>query len=37
MHWGPAGTWLGMAVATVTVGLLAVWRFKTGVWKHQKI
>jgi putative MATE family efflux protein len=37
MHWGPAGTWLGMAVATVSVGLLAVWRFKTGVWKYQKI
>jgi len=37
MHWGPAGTWTGMTLSTILVGVLAVWRFKTGVWKHQKI
>jgi Na+-driven multidrug efflux pump len=34
---GPMGCWLGLAVAAVLLGLVAVWRFKTGVWKTQKV
>jgi Na+-driven multidrug efflux pump len=37
LHLGPSGTWLAMALSTVLVGILALWRFKTGVWKTQKI
>jgi putative MATE family efflux protein len=37
MHWGPSGTWFGIALTTVAVGILAAWRFKTGVWRDQKI
>lgn len=37
MHMGPSGTWLAMAISTVVVGSLALWRFKTGVWKTQEI
>lgn len=34
---GPAGTWWAVAISSVLVGLIAVWRFKTGVWKYQKV
>ena len=34
---GPIGCWLGIAIAAVALGLVAVWRFKTGVWKNQKV
>jgi Na+-driven multidrug efflux pump len=37
MHMGPPGTWLAMALSTVLVGVLALWRFKTGCWKTQQI
>ena len=34
---GPMGCWLGIAIATVLLGLVAIWRFKTGIWKYQKV
>ncbi len=34
---GPAGCWMGIAFSSCVIGTLAVWRFKTGVWKYQKI
>jgi putative MATE family efflux protein len=37
LHWGPAGTWTGVTLSTILVGVLAVWRFKSGIWKHQEI
>jgi len=37
LHMGPQGTWLAMALSTVVVGILAVWRFNTGVWKSVEI
>jgi Na+-driven multidrug efflux pump len=37
LHMGPSGAWLAMALSTSVVGVLAIWRFKTGTWKTQKI
>ncbi|HIA53866.1 MAG TPA: MATE family efflux transporter [Candidatus Melainabacteria bacterium] len=37
MNWGPTGTWAGVSVSVFIVGLLAIWRFNTGVWKDQKV
>jgi putative MATE family efflux protein len=34
---GPVGTWYAIAVTSVAVGLLLIWRFKTGVWKLQQV
>lgn len=34
---GPMGCWLGIATASVLLGMVAVWRFWTGVWKLQKV
>ncbi len=34
---GPTGTWLSLSTTSIMIGLLAIWRFKTGVWKHQKV
>jgi len=36
-QWGPTGTWLAVSVSVFIVGLLAVWRFRSGVWKDQKV
>lgn len=33
----PLGCWLAISLTAAFVGLLAVWRFKTGVWKTQKV
>jgi len=37
MHMGSAGTWLGMALSVVLVGILASWQFKSGIWKTQQV
>ena len=37
LNWGPTGTWAGVSISVFIVGLLAIWRFNTGVWKDQKI
>lgn len=37
MGWGPRGTWTALALSVLIIGLIAVWRFKTGVWKTQKV
>jgi putative MATE family efflux protein len=34
---GPPGIWLGIAASSSIIGLLAVWRFKSGVWKTQQV
>ncbi len=34
---GPLGCWISVAVSAVIIGILAIWRFKTGVWKTQKV
>lgn len=34
---GPVGTWLSVALTSVLVGLIAIWRFRTGVWKAVKL
>jgi Na+-driven multidrug efflux pump len=34
---GPIGTWCAIAVTSFAVGLLFIWRFKTGVWKLQQV
>jgi putative MATE family efflux protein len=36
-NWGPAGTWVAVSVSVFIVGMLAIWRFQTGVWKEQKV
>ncbi|HEY9784463.1 MAG TPA: MATE family efflux transporter [Candidatus Obscuribacterales bacterium] len=35
--WGPTGTWAAVAISSSVLGVLAIWRFKTGVWKEQKV
>lgn len=37
LHMGSLGTWTGMALSVVLVGLLASWQFKTGAWKTQQV
>jgi putative MATE family efflux protein len=37
LHLTPSGCWLGIASSSIVLGLVAVWRFKTGVWKLQKV
>lgn len=37
MDMGPIGTWFAIAITSVAVGLVCAWRFKTGVWKLQKV
>ena len=34
---GPLGCWIGVATASVLLGIIAVWRFSTGIWKVQKV
>lgn len=34
---GPMGTWIAVSVSSICVGTAVIWRFKTGVWKHQKV
>lgn len=34
---GPIGTWISIALSSTIVGTLFIWRFKTGVWKLQKV
>jgi len=34
---GPMGCWIGLAITSVILGLVATWRYKTGVWKLQKV
>ena len=34
---GPVGTWYALAFTTTVLGLLLIWRFKSGVWKLQKV
>lgn len=37
LHWGPAGTWVAMSSTAFLIGIVAIWRFKTGIWKLQKV
>jgi Na+-driven multidrug efflux pump len=37
LQWGPSGTWTAMSSTAMVIGLIAIWRFKTGVWKTQKV
>jgi len=37
LNWGPSGTWFAMSSTAVVIGLIAIWRFKTGIWKTQKV
>lgn len=37
LHMAPFGCWLALSVSATVVGSLAVWRFKTGVWKTQTV
>lgn len=34
---GPLGCWLGVGFAAILLGILALWRYSTGVWKTQKV
>ncbi len=34
---GPMGTWIAISLSSIIVGILFIWRFKTGVWKFQKV
>ncbi len=34
---GPIGCWYSIAVPTVILGSLMIWRFKSGAWKLQKV
>ena len=34
---GPLGCWIAVASSATLVGLLAAWRFKSGVWKRQNV
>lgn len=36
-HMGPAGAWIAIALSSTAVGVCMIWRFKTGVWKTQKV
>lgn len=37
LNMGPAGIWSAIAISAALIGMLAAWRFKSGVWKTQKI
>ncbi|RTL44138.1 MAG: MATE family efflux transporter [Candidatus Melainabacteria bacterium] len=37
LQWGPSGTWTAMSSTAMVIGLIAIWRFKTGIWKNQKV
>jgi putative MATE family efflux protein len=37
LHLGSLGTWTGMALSVVLVGILASWQFKKGTWKSQTV
>jgi putative MATE family efflux protein len=37
LNMGPSGIWLAIAISAALIGILAAWRFNTGVWKTQKI
>ncbi len=37
LHLGSLGTWIGMSLSVVLVGLLAAWQFKMGAWKTQQV
>lgn len=37
LNMGPSGIWLSLAISAAVIGLLAVWRFKSGVWKNQQV
>lgn len=37
LHLGSIGTWTGMALSVVLVGILASWQFKSGAWKSQTV
>lgn len=37
LHMGSLGTWVGMALSVVLVGLLASWQFKQGSWKTHQV
>ncbi len=34
---GPTGCWIGLACSSTVLGLVAVWRYSTGVWKTQEV
>ena len=34
---GPMGCWIGIAASSLVLGVLSIWRFKTGVWKLVKV
>lgn len=34
---GPTGTWISLAISSVLVGLVHVFQFKRGSWKHQEV
>jgi Na+-driven multidrug efflux pump len=35
--YGPIGTWSALALTTVALGIVCIWRFQTGVWNLQKV
>jgi len=37
LNLGPSGIWLSLAFSAGLIGVLAVWRFKSGVWKNQQV
>ncbi|CAN5125622.1 MATE family efflux transporter [soil metagenome] len=34
---GPIGCWYAVAIPAVLLGLLMLWQFKQGTWKHQQV
>ncbi|MBX9669765.1 MAG: MATE family efflux transporter [Candidatus Obscuribacterales bacterium] len=34
---GPMGCWIGIACSSTVLGILAVWRYRTGIWKLVKV
>jgi Na+-driven multidrug efflux pump len=37
LGYGPIGTWVAIALTCTAVGLLHIWRFRSGIWKLQKV
>ncbi len=37
MNMAPSGCWYALSISATVLGLLAAWRFNTGVWQQQKV
>ncbi len=37
LHWGATGVWLSIALTTAVMGLMAIWLFQRGTWKHNLV